>query len=149
MNEMNLLAKKDEMNLLAEKMMNEFISKYCTCSFYSWWNFHELQKYKSEFPTTSISCRSFQKQSCQPCENNIIMNFGRTADSWNISAVNKKWVWYMYVIFWWVKWMKVWMFVYTYCIKSNIKKLKNWVHWKWVNWLESRVKTKCFSVLIY
>ena len=38
-----------------------------------------------EFPTTSMSCRNFQKQFCQLCEN----NFHHTADLSNISAMNK------------------------------------------------------------
>ena len=36
-----------------------------------------------------MSCRNFQKQSCQLCENKI-MDFCHTADLWNINAMNKR-----------------------------------------------------------
>ena len=59
-NEMNLLAKNDEMNLLAEKMMNEFISKYCTCSFIHGEIFTNCKNTKVIFPQLQCLVGTFR-----------------------------------------------------------------------------------------
>ena len=65
-----------ELNLI---ILTETLNSYMRQDFHKFLNFVDIRENKIKFPTTSMSCRNFHKQSCQLHDNKNVKILSTTS----------------------------------------------------------------------